>query len=139
MRIYCDKEIKSGLLKKVQIYHLCIEILKKSNYKTIIMKKIIAFSVFSLAIGGTFSQKDTTVYEEIIIQRNRLEIPFSQATRNVDILTAEEIKKLLFEQLTNYLPMLEELISVSADLLETKQTLALMGVLLNKLSFSLME
>ena len=58
------------------------------------MKKIIALAVLIPTATFTFSQKDTTVYEEVIIQRNRLEIPVSQSTRNVTIITAEEIKKL---------------------------------------------
>jgi len=58
------------------------------------MRSFVAFTIFIITVIPAFAQPDTTVYEEIIIQRNRLEIPFSQATRNVDILTAEEIKKL---------------------------------------------
>jgi len=58
------------------------------------MHKWIPFLLFGCTVGITFSQKDTTLYDEIVIQRNRLNIPVDQATRNVDILTAKEIKKL---------------------------------------------
>ncbi|PWH85152.1 TonB-dependent receptor plug domain-containing protein [Brumimicrobium oceani] len=58
------------------------------------MKKTIALSVFIISTLTVFSQKETTTYEEVIIQGNRLETPFNQATRNIDVLTAEEIKKL---------------------------------------------
>src|SRR5690554_3690777 len=58
------------------------------------MKKTIVLSAFFVSAFTAISQQDTTVYQEVIIQRNRLEIPFNQATKNVDILTAEEIKKL---------------------------------------------
>lgn len=58
------------------------------------MKIFIALFTLTLAIDSTFSQEDTTVYEEIIIERNRLDIPVNQATRNIEILTAKEIKEL---------------------------------------------
>lgn len=58
------------------------------------MNKFVTILAFLLPVGITFSQKDTTFYEEVIIQRNRLDIPINQATRNVEVLTAKEIKKL---------------------------------------------
>jgi len=58
------------------------------------MDKFIALTIITLSSTFTFSQEDTTVFREVLIQRNRLDIPVNQATRNVEILTAEEIKKL---------------------------------------------
>jgi iron complex outermembrane receptor protein len=58
------------------------------------MKIFIALFALTLAIDSAFSQEDTTVYEEVIIERNRLDIPVNQATRNIEILTAKEIKEL---------------------------------------------
>ncbi|RFC55552.1 TonB-dependent receptor plug domain-containing protein [Brumimicrobium aurantiacum] len=59
------------------------------------MRKFIAFTALTLVANSGIAQvEDTTVYEEVIIQRNRLEIPVNQATRNIEILTHEEIKKL---------------------------------------------
>ncbi|HLW40389.1 MAG TPA: TonB-dependent receptor [Brumimicrobium sp.] len=59
------------------------------------MKKNIALFAFTIVSTFTFSQVDTTtVFEEVIIQGNRLEIPFNQSTRNIEIITHEEIQKL---------------------------------------------
>ncbi|WP_107038470.1 TonB-dependent receptor plug domain-containing protein [Brumimicrobium mesophilum] len=58
------------------------------------MKKFIAFTLLSITQSISFSQEDTTVFKEVIIQQNRLDIPVNQATRNIEILSAEEIKKL---------------------------------------------
>jgi iron complex outermembrane receptor protein len=58
------------------------------------MKKFIAFTILTLSSTCAFSQEDTTVFKEVLIQGNRLDIPVNQATRNIEILTAEDIKKL---------------------------------------------
>lgn len=58
------------------------------------LKKLVSFKLMLILSFGSISQQDTTVYEEIVIHGNRLEIPINQATRNVDILTAKEIKTL---------------------------------------------
>lgn len=54
-------------------------------------------SLFAITISSTFafSQVDTTaVFEEVIIQGNRLETPFNQSTRNIEVIAYEEIQKL---------------------------------------------
>ena len=51
---------------------------------------ILAFS--NLAVGQSLDENEEL--EEVIIQENRLTIPFSQTTRNIQIITKEEIQKL---------------------------------------------
>lgn len=58
------------------------------------MKKYIAYTMLTLTSTCALSQEDTTIFKEVIIQQNRLEIPVNQATRNIEILTTEDIKKL---------------------------------------------
>lgn len=59
-----------------------------------------------LAIGGANGQiKDTTALNEVIINQNRLQIPFSKQSKNIQILTQEDIQRLpnrsINELLTN--------------------------------------
>jgi iron complex outermembrane receptor protein len=60
------------------------------------MKNIVFTAFIALHSFGFFAQenKDTTQINEVIIQGNRFEIPFSQAARNVQIVTSEEIKQM---------------------------------------------
>lgn len=51
---------------------------------------ILAFS--NLAVGQSLDENEEL--EEVIIQENRLTIPFNQTTRNIQIITKEEIQKL---------------------------------------------
>src|SRR5690554_3418175 len=58
------------------------------------MKKFIVLTILALSATYAYSQEDTTVFKEVFIQGNRIDIPVNQSTRNIDILTAEEIKRL---------------------------------------------
>jgi iron complex outermembrane receptor protein len=58
------------------------------------MHKFIVFIFLAFSIRFAFPQKDTTVFNEVVIKRNRLDIPVEQATRNIEIITAEKIKQL---------------------------------------------
>ncbi|ULT25524.1 TonB-dependent receptor plug domain-containing protein [Sphingobacterium sp. E70] len=59
-----------------------------------------------LTVGATHAQmRDTTALNEVIINQNRLQIPFSKQNKNVQILTQEDIQRLpnrsINELLTN--------------------------------------
>ena len=58
------------------------------------MHKFILFISLAFLANNVHLQEDTTLYEEVIIERNRLDIPVNQATRNIEILTSEKIKQL---------------------------------------------
>ncbi len=67
------------------------------------MKKVILILAVSLATGKAFSQQtasvpssisDTSQLDEVVISGNRLDIPFSESTRNIQIVTARQIQKL---------------------------------------------
>lgn len=58
------------------------------------MKKTIIICAVLSTFGWAWSQEKTSDVEEVILQGNRIEIPFSQSTRDVQIITKEEIKKL---------------------------------------------
>ncbi|MGE8426178.1 MAG: hypothetical protein ACN6PI_25300, partial [Sphingobacterium siyangense] len=48
-----------------------------------------------LSIGAATAQiKDTTTLGEVIINQNRLQIPFSKQSKNIQILTQEDIQRL---------------------------------------------
>lgn len=59
------------------------------------MNKFNLFIFFNLIISNwTFAQVDTTiVMSDLIINGNRFSTPFSEASRNIEIITAEEIGK----------------------------------------------
>ncbi|MEI2272696.1 TonB-dependent receptor [Sphingobacterium sp. ML3W] len=59
-----------------------------------------------LTVGATYAQmRDTTALNEVIINQNRLQIPFSKQSKNIQILTQEDIQRLpnrsINELLTN--------------------------------------
>ncbi len=67
------------------------------------MKKAILILAVSLTAGKAFSQKtdnassqigDTSQLNEVVISGNRLDIPFSESTRNIQIITARQIQKI---------------------------------------------
>ncbi len=60
------------------------------------MKRIIIYTSTFLISGWSFGQekKDTTRVEEIVIQENRLQIPFNQTARNIQVVTKDEIARL---------------------------------------------
>ncbi|WP_286863303.1 MULTISPECIES: TonB-dependent receptor plug domain-containing protein [Sphingobacterium] len=71
------------------------------NKKTALTKLAIV-----LTVGTSFAQvKDTTALNEVVINQNRLQIPFSKQSKNIQILTQEDIQRLpnrsINELLTN--------------------------------------
>lgn len=60
---------------------------------------LFAFSNVALAQA----QNESEILEEMIIQENRLVIPFNQSTRNIQIITKEEIQKLPVSSLNEVL------------------------------------
>lgn len=73
-------------------------------FKNINKKKQILIGcnlIFSLC---AFAQKnDTTKYDAIVIQGNRIEVPFQKASRDIQIITAKEIEKLPVSSLNELL------------------------------------
>lgn len=63
---------------------------------TLLALSLLGYShAFSQETGGqTLTLKDTTNLNEVIINQNRLQIPFSKQTRNIQIITQEDIKRL---------------------------------------------
>ncbi|WP_433900324.1 TonB-dependent receptor plug domain-containing protein [Sphingobacterium puteale] len=71
------------------------------NKKTALTKLAIV-----LTVGTSFAQvKETKVLNEVVINQNRLQIPFSKQSKNIQILTQEDIQRLpnrsINELLTN--------------------------------------
>ena len=60
------------------------------------MKRISYFALFLLSTNALFGQEklDTTVLNTVVIQGNRIQTPFNQATRSIQILSKEEIQRL---------------------------------------------
>src|SRR5690606_37859994 len=51
--------------------------------------------LFLLSSIGLYAQvNESELLEEVVIEENRMQIPFQQSTRNIQVLTKEEIKKL---------------------------------------------
>ena len=46
--------------------------------------------------------KSEEILDEIIIEENRMQIPFQQSTRNIQVITKEEIKNCRFHRLTRF-------------------------------------
>ncbi|MFZ4263493.1 TonB-dependent receptor plug domain-containing protein [Sphingobacterium sp. HJSM2_6] len=57
-------------------------------------KLLLALTILPAVVSSQQLSSDTTKIKEVIIQENRLQIPFSQNNRNVQILSKEEIQKL---------------------------------------------
>lgn len=71
---------------------LCLHLCRK--FKD--MKKNLLLGMICFTSTAIVAQKpmDSTQYDVIIIQGNRIEIPFNQASRDIQIITAKEIKQL---------------------------------------------
>jgi iron complex outermembrane receptor protein len=61
-----------------------------------VLRKTSLVTLSLLLLSTAFSQQsnDTTKIEEVIIQGSRIQIPFSQVTRDIQVLTSEDIKRL---------------------------------------------
>jgi iron complex outermembrane receptor protein len=56
-------------------------------------KRIISLACLSSVLWG-FAQENSSELQEVLLQGNRIDIPFSQSSRDVQIVSREEIKKL---------------------------------------------
>lgn len=68
-----------------------------SKNLTLLALSLVGYSyAFSQEVTNnkTLTLKDTTNLNEVIINQNRLQIPFSKQTRNIQIITQEDIKRL---------------------------------------------
>ncbi|QCX52972.1 TonB-dependent siderophore receptor [Elizabethkingia sp. JS20170427COW] len=65
-------------------------------------RKVLTIALLSLAFGMN-AQENTKDVQEVILQGNRMDIPFSQAARDVQVITSEEIKKLPAKSLNELL------------------------------------
>ena len=55
---------------------------------------LVTLSLLLLSAACSQQSNDTTKIEEVIIQGSRIQIPFSQVTRDIQVLTSEDIKRL---------------------------------------------
>jgi iron complex outermembrane receptor protein len=60
----------------------------------LIKKRLVTLSLLLLSTAFSQQSNDTTKIEEVIIQGSRIQIPFSQVTRDIQVLTSEDIKRL---------------------------------------------
>ncbi len=59
-------------------------------------RKFVFLSVFATPFASLAqpAEQDTTIMSEIVVSENRLQIPFSKSTRNIQVITKEEIQQL---------------------------------------------
>ncbi|SEI00626.1 iron complex outermembrane recepter protein [Paenimyroides aquimaris] len=64
---------------------------------------LLALLTVPVVVNAQINPEADEVLNEIIIQENRMQIPFQQSTRNIQVLTKEEIKKLPVSSLNEVL------------------------------------
>lgn len=60
----------------------------------VILGTIITFPAFAQQSGLSSNQEDKNELEEVVIQGNRIQVPFSQTTRDIQVITQEQIEQL---------------------------------------------
>lgn len=71
-----------------------------------INKQFILFTLL-LPLTTVAQQTDTLAIHEVLIHENRLQVPFSKQNRNIDYLTAEEIRKIPARSLNEVLSFMQ--------------------------------
>ncbi|UIR57736.1 TonB-dependent receptor [Sphingobacterium sp. SRCM116780] len=66
---------------------------KKTTLLTFSLLLGSSYAFSQIANAQAYSLRDTTNLNEVIINQNRLQIPFSKQTRNIQIITKEDIKR----------------------------------------------
>lgn len=69
-------------------------------------KKFNLFFLFIYSVIGWTQSTEPTHLNEIIISENRLELPFNQTTRNIQVLTAKQIQQLPVRSINEVLSMM---------------------------------
>ncbi len=70
-----------------------MKLLNHSSFKCIQIILIIALSHPSVVFGQV-SERDTAQISEVIIEENRLQVPFNKNSRHIEIITYEEIRRM---------------------------------------------
>lgn len=84
--------LKADYFSRPASYEFCITFIKSIKMKNKYL--VLAACAFSFVTKAQVANDTINTLDELIITENRMQIPFQQSTRNIQVITKEEIKKL---------------------------------------------